>query len=246
MYGRGDGCEAFAGAESIVASKRGDILKKAYFIDTEVASLETRDLIQLAYAGLDGPAKVHWFRPASGVWDPSAVAVHGIIPEDIPQSCPLSTEFASAIPTDMDYVIGHNVDFDAEVLGGLPYAKRICTLALARAAYPRLSSHKLGAVFLHALGMTYENRKMLREAHDAVVDVDIVRLILPHLTMVQIGISPTWAEELWSLSEQARIPTLMPFGKHKGEEITRIPADYRKWLLKQDNVDPYLRKAFEL
>jgi exodeoxyribonuclease X len=38
----------------------------------------------------------------------------------------------------------------------------------------------------------------------------------------------------------------MPFGKHKGEEITRIPADYRKWLLKQENVDPYLRKALEL
>ena len=36
---------------------------------------------------------------------------------------------------------------------------------------------------------------------------------------------------------------LMPFGKHKGTLITDIPIDYKKWLLNQDNIDPYLKDA---
>jgi exodeoxyribonuclease X len=37
----------------------------------------------------------------------------------------------------------------------------------------------------------------------------------------------------------------MTFGKHKGVAITDIPRDYKTWLLNQDNVDAYLRKALE-
>jgi exodeoxyribonuclease X len=35
----------------------------------------------------------------------------------------------------------------------------------------------------------------------------------------------------------------MPFGKHKGEPISEMPVDYRQWLLRQPNVDPYLAQA---
>lgn len=52
-------------------------------------------------------------------------------------------------------------------------------------------------------------------------------------------------EDLYKVSEQARIPTHMPFGKHKGVAIADIPRDYKAWLLNQDNVDPFVRKALE-
>ena len=55
----------------------------------------------------------------------------------------------------------------------------------------------------------------------------------------------TW-EDIWQASELARIPTIMPFGKHKGTAIADIPADYKRWLLGQPDVDPYLRKALEI
>ncbi|MNN74026.1 hypothetical protein D3C81_1901880 [compost metagenome] len=45
------------------------------------------------------------------------------------------------------------------------------------------------------------------------------------------------------ISEEARIPTVIRFGKHAGSKIADIPADYKKWLLGQADVDPYLRKA---
>jgi len=37
----------------------------------------------------------------------------------------------------------------------------------------------------------------------------------------------------------------MPFGKHKGLPIREVPADYRRWLLGQSDVDPYLRRALQ-
>ena len=53
-------------------------------------------------------------------------------------------------------------------------------------------------------------------------------------------------DELWRMSEKARIPSHMTFGKHKGVAIVDIPKDYKTWLLNQDNVDSYLRKALEI
>jgi exodeoxyribonuclease X len=47
------------------------------------------------------------------------------------------------------------------------------------------------------------------------------------------------------MSEKARIPKVMPYGKHKGELISQMPADYKQWMLRQDNVSEYLRKALE-
>ena len=35
-------------------------------------------------------------------------------------------------------------------------------------------------------------------------------------------------------------------GKHKGIAIADIPNDYKRWLLNQDNIDPYLIQAFEV
>jgi hypothetical protein len=51
------------------------------------------------------------------------------------------------------------------------------------------------------------------------------------------------AEHLWEISERARIPTRMPFGKYKGTPIADIPNDYKRWLLEQPDVDPYLAQA---
>ncbi|HBZ18829.1 MAG TPA: DNA polymerase III subunit epsilon, partial [Betaproteobacteria bacterium] len=38
----------------------------------------------------------------------------------------------------------------------------------------------------------------------------------------------------------------MPFGKHKGSLLSDMPRDYKEWLLKQGDIDPYLRKALSV
>ncbi|MFG8677603.1 putative quorum-sensing-regulated virulence factor [Pseudomonas aeruginosa] len=35
----------------------------------------------------------------------------------------------------------------------------------------------------------------------------------------------------------------MPYGKHKGTPINQVPNDYKAWLLRQPDVDPYLVQA---
>jgi exodeoxyribonuclease X len=50
--------------------------------------------------------------------------------------------------------------------------------------------------------------------------------------------SGSW-EGIWRRSELARIPIVMTFGKHKGVPIKDVPADYKRWLLGQPELDPY-------
>ncbi len=44
-------------------------------------------------------------------------------------------------------------------------------------------------------------------------------------------------------SEDARVPEVMPFGKHKGVRMSDVPADYKRWLASKGDVDPYLVRA---
>jgi exodeoxyribonuclease X len=66
-----------------------------------------------------------------------ALVTHHIMDEEL-VDCPLVASFTP--PGHVDYIIGHNVDFDWEVIGK-PEVKRICTLALARKLWPELDSH---------------------------------------------------------------------------------------------------------
>jgi exodeoxyribonuclease X len=83
---------------------------------------------------------------------------------------------------------------------------------------------------------------MLKNAHSALADVGICAVILQHICQARSIVS---MEELWLASESARSPSVMPFGKHKGMAMADVPADYKRWLLGQGDIDPYLRKALE-
>ena len=62
--------------------------------------------------------------------------------------------------------------------------------------------------------------------------------IMHHLNIQDI-------EQLYLASEEARIPKTISFGKHKGTAIQDLPIDYIQWLLRQEDLDTYLRKALE-
>jgi exodeoxyribonuclease X len=134
-------------------------------------------------------------------------------------------------------MIGHNVDFDWSAIGS-PDIKRVCTLALSRRLWPDLDSHNQSALLYYLERASA--REFLKNAHSAGADVMICSLILGHICR-QLGVGTV--EDLWKESELARIPKVMPFGKHKGQLLTDVPSDYRHWLLNQADIDPYLRKA---
>ena len=63
-------------------------------------------------------------------------------------------------------------------------------------------------------------RERLKNAHAALDDVKNCLVLLSHIVS-KLGITD-W-DALWVASEKARIPTVMPFGKHKGRGHKQHP-----------------------
>lgn len=220
-----------------------------YLIDTETTGLVKPQVIELAWTLYDrnkpsDSEQIYCqrFLPTKAI-ELGAMATHHIQLSDLSDCPPSST---ATLPLDTEYIIGHNVDYDWKALGSPP-VKRICTQALARSLLPTLDSHRLGALIYHFCPKMA--RSWLKKAHEASADVELCKYILFELLRMRDNAGHAridTAEELWQVSEAARIPKIMSFGKHKGEPIESVPAGYVSWYLKQVDPDPYLVKAFQL
>ncbi|MBC9228721.1 3'-5' exonuclease [bacterium SPL81] len=173
----------------------------------------------------------------------AAMAVHHILESDLKDQ-PFYKEFK--LPLETTYIIGHNVDYDIAAIArcGVDTSKLkpICTLALARHVWEDAEAHNISALIYLISKGSEKAREMLKGAHRADADIILTANILMHI-IHQLNIENI--EQLYIASEQARIPKSITFGKHKGTSIQDLPADYIQWLLRQDDLDPYLRKALE-
>lgn len=214
----------------------------AIILDTETTDADAPEIVEVAWGEVDlglrelSPHPARRFKPSKRI-SLGALATHHIMDEEL-EGCPPSSSFR--LPDDVQYLIGHNVDFDWLAIGK-PEVKRICTLAFSRKFWPEADSHTLGAM-LYLLERP-SARFLLRNAHSAAVDVEAAFLLLRHI-FGKLGEVHSW-EDVWRASEAARVPTIMPFGKHKGMAIRDVPPDYKRWLLCQADIDPYLRQALK-
>ncbi len=215
-------------------------MPKTIIFDTEATGIKEPVLIEAAWLELESLDPFSVENPFVQRYNPGrpitlgALATHHIMDEEL-VDCPPASSFR--LPSDVEYLIGHNVDFDLEVIGK-PEVKRICTLALARKLWPDLDSHTQSALLYYL--ERNSAREQLRNAHSALTDVGICAVILDQICQ-QLGIKTI--EDLYAESEKARTPSTMPFGKHKGVLLADVPSDYKQWLLGQGDIDPYLRKA---
>ena len=173
----------------------------------------------------------------------AAMAVHHILESDLVDQ-PNYREFQ--LPEQTTYIIGHNVDYDVAAIArsGVDTSKLkpICTLALARHVWEDAEAHNISALIYLISKGSDKAREMLKGAHRADADIILTANILMHI-IHRLNIQDI--EQLYIASEEARIPKSITFGKHKGTAIQDLPADYIQWLLRQDDLDPYLRKALE-
>ncbi len=215
-------------------------MTKAVIFDTETTGRKDPIIIEGAWLELKSvdPFKLglsfcQRYNPGKPI-ELGALATHHIYDEELIQ-CPPAKSFS--LPNDVEYIIGHNIDYDWNVIDQ-PNIRRICTLALARKVWNSIDAYSQSALLYF---IDRDNaRDILKKAHSAETDVRICATILEKIC-IELDVSSF--EHLWELSEDARTPTVMPFGKHKGTLITDIPIDYKKWLLSQDNIDPYLKDA---
>jgi len=235
---------------------------KPYIFDTETTGTDdSKDQI-IEAAWIELPSKPHAFCSAHPSSMPSycerfrpsvpiclgAQAVHHIIADDL-KGCRPSDQFA--LPADVDFLIGHNIDFDARFADAM-HLRRICTLAISRFLFPEKDSHTQSAM-IYMIGRRHsreaEARDALKGAHAALDDVRNCAGLLAFLlseAMDQGHACDTW-EEVHALSETARIPTIMGFGKHKGLPIARGQLDpgYVRWYRGQAETDQYYLEAFK-
>ncbi|MCU4386743.1 3'-5' exonuclease [Acinetobacter haemolyticus] len=173
----------------------------------------------------------------------AAMAVHHILESDLVNQ-PFYNEFQ--LPTETTYIIGHNVDYDIAAIARCgvetSHLKPICTLALARHVWSDAEAHNISALIYLISKGSDKAREMLKGAHRADADIILTANILMHI-IHQLDIQNI--EQLYVASEEARIPKSITFGKHKGTAIQDLPTDYVQWLLRQDDLDVYLRKALE-
>ena len=168
-----------------------------------------------------------------------ALATHHILEADIAEKPSYDT---FKMPQGVQYLIGHNIDYDIKAIQKCQpdfTVKGICTLALCRMVWPELP-HTLSAMYYHVMDDLELARKHLRHAHNAKADIYFTGVILKTL-VEQLGIKDM--NSLFIMSETARIPKYITFGKHKGTAIKDLDSGYVSWLLKQPDLDPYLRKA---
>jgi exodeoxyribonuclease X len=220
----------------------------AIILDFETTGLKEPQPTEAAWLRLDSIQTLtvaeqflQRYKPSKPI-ELGALATAHILDEDL-VDCPPHTDFT--LPDGTTYIIGHNVDYDWGVIGQ-PDVKRICTQALSRSLWPDADSHSQSAmIYLHYRDQA---RELLKNAHAALDDVHNCRRLLIAIINC-LNFEPgqelgSW-ERLWEISEEARIPTVIRFGKHAGSKIADIPADYKRWLLGQADVDPYLIKALK-
>lgn len=226
---------------------------QAIILDTETHTLNGLP-IEIAYAPIEIQAgklsldRNQMFDQLYSIGDEkisyAAMAVHHILEADIAEQ-PHFGGFT--LPNETTYIIGHNVDYDIRAIQtcgvDTSHIKAICTLALARLVWPDAEAHNLSALIYMISKGSEKAREMLKGAHRADADIILTANILMHI-VYKLNIQNI--EELFAASEDARIPRSINFGKHRGTLIVDLPSDYVQWLLRQDDLDPYLRKALEL
>ena len=239
----------------------------AYVFDTETTSRDDdREIIEAAWIRLEpvedlageSDAIPHPLIPEGGIgaltsrrqlFKPSrpitfgSMAVHHILPSDVEDSRP-SSEFA--LPTDCDYLVGHSIDFDWEA-AGKPQVKRICTHAMAQWVWPDTDSYGQSALLYMLTEGSLAMRKLLRDAHSAYVDASNCLLLLDYILGERPDLT-TW-RALWQFSEECRMPRVCQFRQFRGvpwSEVAETDPSFCDWVIRQDFVDAYLRRAVML
>ncbi len=209
----------------------------ALIIDTETDQGRDPRPIQIATINVaTGFEWMKYFNSGRSI-SPVVIKVHGITNEDV---AGLEHFYLDNFELP-NYLIGHNVRFDWRVIGR-PSTKLICTVRLARAAFPEWTAYGQSKCIEQLLGKGAAS-KMTIAAHDALGDARMCYLLY-QACCERLQIKPTDFNAAHKISNTANPVGKMPFGKYKGRAIKEVPIAYVKWMLGNiHNMTPSLYSA---
>ena len=211
----------------------------ALVIDTETDQGRDARPIQVAtinvLTGFEWMSYFNSGRPIS----PFVTGIHGITDEDV-----AGLERFDLDKFDLpEYLIGHNVRFDWKVIGR-PTAKLICTVRLARIAFPEWTRYSQSKCIEQLIGVE-EAAQMTAAAHDALGDARMCYLLY-QACCERLNIELSDFETAHKISNTAKPVSKMPFGKYKGKPVSELPIGYSKWLLANvQGMTPSLYSALQ-
>lgn len=222
------------------------------FADTETTGFDSDPesrVVEVAWIETDDDFRIvdkvqSYINPGRSI-PPGSSAIHGITDTMVMESPDLH-EFMmldqqNTLKDDNIVFVAHNAKFDKHFLA--PYlpkdVRTLCTLRAVRSLYPDADSHKL-ATFMYMFGL--DGTAKHEDLHGALTDVSVMLEVVKELC-VRAG------TDLAGLYEIANGPVRiarMPFGKHRGEPLEKLPKSYVNWALNNiDNMDPDLRLSLQ-
>ena len=164
-----------------------------------------------------------------------ASAIHHITDEmvaEAPTFAQIGQEFIEFCSGDTVLIAHNNDGFDVHFLRNgfasysieMPTFKFFDTLKWARRYRPDLPRHTLQ--FLREMyGIAANN------AHRALDDVIVLHQVFTFMT------DDLSMDEVFRLLNVPRLVQNMPFGKHQGEPLNKVPSNYIKWLASSGTLD---------
>ena len=208
------------------------------FLDTETTGTGPDDrLCQIAFKTDDGRVVDELFNPGRPIAI-EAMAVHHITNEmvkDKPlfKGSPACEKLKTLLDRDKGIVVAHNAKFDLDMLGreGIQADRAICTYKLSRYL------DKEGTIPQYNLQYLRYYLKLDIDAvpHSALGDILVLEGLFKRIrTQFDPAGEEDAAARMLKISNQPVLVARMPFGKHKGRMMDRVPIDYLEWLQKTD------------
>ena len=204
------------------------------FLDTETTGTDEDDrLCQIAFKTESGLIVNELFKPGKPI-SIEAMCVHHITNEMVKNKPPFTNSKTWRTLTELlvdtsNIMVAHNAVFEVAMLRkeNVHPQKTICTYKMARFLDKEGQIPQYNLQYLRY----YLNLNIDASPHDALGDIMVLEALFNRIhAKAKDEFGTGTIDKMIEVTKNPVLLVKMPFGKHKGMRIDKIPGDYLQWL----------------